>query len=84
MDTDRQMWQVWARSLHRWGLQDLVASFLEAAGPFTVLGAQAVYLGQPFLREIDRRGHLPALASMLEDHTQTQAFITFLREVNGL
>jgi hypothetical protein len=61
-------------------MQALVASFLEAAGPFTVLGAQAVYLGQPFFREVDRQGHLPALASMLEDRTQTEAFVTFLRE----
>jgi hypothetical protein len=81
MDTDRQIWRVWAQSLHRWGMQGFVASLLEAAGPLTVLGAQAVYLGQPFLEEMDRRGHLPALANMLEDSTQTKAFITFLREV---
>jgi hypothetical protein len=58
-----------------------VASFLEAAGPLTLLGAQAVYLGQPFITGADGQNHLKALANMLEDTTQTKAFVTFLREV---
>lgn len=84
MDTNRQIWQIWAQSLHRWGLQEFVASFLEAAGPLTLLGAQAVYLGQPFFQGIDRQGHLEALADMLENTTETKAFVTLLREVTPL
>ena len=81
METNRQIWQVWAQSLHRWGMRDFVASFLEAAGPLTLLGAQAMYFGQPFLDGLDRQGHMKALASMLEDTKETDAFVKFLREV---
>jgi hypothetical protein len=48
---------------------------LEAGGPLTVLGAQAVYLGQPFLggKKLD------SLAHMLEEDEETQAFARYLR-----
>ncbi len=81
MDTNRQIWRVWAQSLHRWGMQDFAASILEAAGPLTLVGAQAVYFSQPFLAGLDRRGHLKSLANMLENTTETEAFVNYLREV---
>jgi hypothetical protein len=84
VETSRQIWQIWAQTLHRWGLQDFAASFLEAAGPLTLLGAQVVYFGQPFFHGLDRQGHLKALAGMLESTTETAAFITLLREVRPL
>jgi hypothetical protein len=61
-------------------MQDFVASFLEAAGPLTLLGAQVVYFSQPYFDGLDQHGHLRALADMLEDSTKTYAFIDFLRE----
>ena len=63
-----------------WGVEDLAASLLEAFGPLTVLGAQVVYLCQPFFMQSPSGQHLDALAHMLEDSTQTQAFALFLRE----
>ena len=80
MKMDQQIWQVWASILHRWGLKDLAASLLEAAGPLAVLGAQVVYMGQPLLERVLPLGHMGALASLLEDADQAQAFVTFLRE----
>jgi hypothetical protein len=74
------IWRVWAETLHRWGMQNLVASILETVGPLTVLGAQVVYLGQPFLHSIMPAKHLQALAHLLEDSNQRQAFIAVLRE----
>jgi hypothetical protein len=46
----------------------------------TLLGAQAVYVGQPVLKVAIPQGHLDALVNLLEDPTQTRAFITYLRE----
>ena len=81
MDTNRHIWQLWAQNLHRWGIQDLVASLLEGFGPLNALGAQMVYLSQPLLDLAIPNAHLKALADMLEDSTQTQAFVNLLREV---
>jgi hypothetical protein len=68
-------WSTWAESLRRLKLDVLAAWFLEAGGPLTVLGAQAVYLGQPFLggKKLD------SLAHMLEEDEETQAFARYLR-----
>ena len=81
MDADRHIWRIWANFLQRWGLKDLVASILEAAGPLTLLGAQMVYLGQPFFNKSFLEVHFTTLARLLEDSTQTQDFVAFLREV---
>lgn len=80
MDTNHHIWRVWTNTLHRWGLQNLVASFLEAAGPLTLIGAQVVYVGQPILSGILPAGHVSALASMLEDDGERMAFVACLRE----
>jgi hypothetical protein len=61
--------------LRRLKLDGFAAWCLEAAGPLTVLGAQAVYLTQPFLGG----KQLNSLALMLEEDEETQAFARFLR-----
>ena len=71
----RSEWLEWAESLRRLKLDGFAAWLLEAGGPFTILGAQAVYLGQPFLRG----KKLVALAHMLEEDEETQAFARYLR-----
>jgi hypothetical protein len=71
----RSEWSKWAESLRRLKLDGLAAWFLEAAGPLTVLGAQAVYMTQPFLGG----KQLSSLASMLEEDEETQAFARYLR-----
>lgn len=80
MQDSKHIWQDWARILHRWGVQDIVASLLEAVGPLSLLGAQLVYLGQPLFGRLAGNDHLEALAHMLEDRADTQAFVNFLRE----
>lgn len=72
---------MWARILHGWGVKDLVVSFLEAAGPLTIVGAQVVYFGQPLLTIAMPEDHVEALARLLEDKKQTRAFLTYLREI---
>ena len=80
MQTDQHIWQVWARTLQQWGVNDWMASFLEAVGPLSVLGANMVYLSQPLLHNIVPDDHLVALAQLLEDPVQTEAFANILRE----
>ena len=73
-------YQAWARRLRRWGLDRFAAAFLEASGPFNLIGAQLVYLGQPVLSSLVSDQQLNALAQVLEDPGRTQAFIECLRE----
>jgi len=56
------------------------ASLLEAAGPLTMLGAQAIYVGQPVLRSFVPGSQIDALANMLDNPAETQQFVVFLRE----
>ena len=75
-----QIWQTWAETLNRWGAKDLTATVLEALGPLSLLGAQLVYLAQPFLAPLFSEGHLDILADLLEDPQEMQAFIIVLRQ----
>jgi hypothetical protein len=61
-------------------MDDLAATLLEASGPLAVLGAQVVYVVQPTLSGLFPTGHLQALAEVLEDNDQAQAFANYLRE----
>jgi hypothetical protein len=58
----------------------MAAWVLEAAGPLTVIGAQLVYMGSPFLRPALTDTQCMALAGLLEDRAEVQAFAAFLRE----
>ena len=79
MENNPHIWKIWADKLHRWGMLDFAAGILDATGPLNLLGAQVVYLGQPLLDFVLPVEHLDALAIMLEDPDQTQAFTAFLR-----
>ena len=80
MQKDRSFWPEWAHILHQWGLSDLVAALLEAAGPLNVFFAQAVFAGQPFLIQVVSKERLTALASLFEDQEETRSFAAFIRE----
>lgn len=73
-------WSQWAETLRRYKLDGFVAWFLEAGAPLTALGAQAIYLTQPFLGGI----HTAALAEMLEEETETTRFLQLLRGEDAL
>ena len=76
MQTSRALWPAWAERLQNWKLDAFAAWLLEAGGPFTLLGAQALYFARPFFRgeQID------VLAHMLEEDEEVQAFANYLRE----
>lgn len=76
----QQIWQPWVRNLHRWGVKDIVVTFLEVGGPINFIGAQIIYLCQPFLKYSVSDQQIDALAGILEDPAQTKLFISLLRE----
>lgn len=71
----RTNWSQWAESLRRFKLDGLASWLLEAGSPLTLLGAQMLYIGQPFLggKQIE------SIAHMLEEEEETQAFAHYLR-----
>jgi hypothetical protein len=71
----RNEWSKWAESLRILKLDGIVAWLLEAGAPLTILGAQALYISQPFVGG----GKINSLAHMLEQEDETQAFARYLR-----
>ena len=80
MTSNQQIWQTWSQALHRLGVYHLAVTLLEAAGPLTIFGAQIIYLCQPVLKGTVSMTGLNALAAMLEDPQEAQAFARFLIE----
>ena len=71
----RADWSTWADSLRRFKLDGLVSWFLEAGSPLSALGAQMLYVSQPFLGG----NQINMIARMLEDEQEAQAFVHYLR-----
>jgi hypothetical protein len=80
MQKGRSFWPVWARFLHQWGLTEIAAVLLEAAGPLNLLFAQVVYAGRPFWGLGAREDGMTALANLFESQEESQSFAAFLRE----
>jgi len=80
MTEKRHIWGLWARALHRWGLEPLAAGLLEATKPLHLVGAQLLYAGQPVLGVFLDDSHTEHLARTLEEPEETAAFVAFLRE----
>ncbi len=68
-------WFHWAEMLRRFKLDGLASWLLEAGAPLTVLGAQALYISQPFLGG----KRLSSVAHLLEEDEEVQAFARYLR-----
>ena len=71
----RANWSQWAETLRRFKMDGFAAWLLEAGAPLVTIGAQALYLGQPFVGG----ERFNALAHMLEEESETQAFVNYLR-----
>jgi hypothetical protein len=76
MQTPRAYWPAWAARLQHWKLTAFAAWLLEAGGPLTLLGAQALYFSRPFLGG----EQIEVLAHMLEEDDEVLAFATYLRQ----
>jgi hypothetical protein len=71
----RADWSHWAESLRRFKLDGLASWLFEAGAPLTILGAQAIYLSQPFLGGKEWN----SFAHMLEQEEEVQAFARYLQ-----
>ncbi len=80
MSEDQKNWVAWARTLQNWGIKETVASLLDSAGSLGMLAAQFLYLSQPLLSGTISPGSLHAFAQILENPTDREAFVSFLRE----
>jgi len=83
MNADQRLWQAWANFLQQWGLNGWVATILEDGSPFSLLGAQLIYLSQPLLESFVPKDHLNAIARMLEDTNSKRAFADYIRKAPG-
>lgn len=73
----RSQWAQWAHFLQRWGIRQPASAILEAAGPLSIIAAQLIYLGQPFL---GGSRSLQDFAQLLENKEESRSFAAFLRE----
>lgn len=80
MQEDQTQWERWSTFLETKGLRELTAIGLEAFGPLRVIAAQLCYAGAPILSGLAPSSTWHAIAGMLENRDQTQAFISHLRE----
>ena len=78
MDTPRAYWPIWMDALQKQDLAALAVWFLEAAGPLNILGAQLLYVGQPFVSSATGQS-MRALANLLEQEEESGAFIALLK-----
>lgn len=76
---NHDIWKIWASSLKRWRLENLVAHLLELAGPVNIFCAQLIYLSQPFITGVVSDKHLRGMANVLEDSNQAKEFARYLR-----
>lgn len=76
MQTPRAFWPAWAERLRHWKLDAFAALLLEAGGPLTLLGAQALYFARPFLGG----EQIEVVAHMLEEDEEVLAFARYLRK----
>jgi flagellar biosynthesis/type III secretory pathway ATPase len=77
---NRTSWSSMAAYLRKVGLDGTVAWLLEALGPLTVLGAQALHFGEPFIRSGRPPAEFKELVNLLEDPGKSRDFAAFLRE----
>ena len=70
----RADWPQWVETLRRFKLDGFAAWCLEAGSPLAVIGANILHIGQPFVGG----KMIKALAHMLEEESETRAFIHYL------
>jgi hypothetical protein len=77
MNSLRAHWPEWIKSLRRRGLDGFAAWLLEAGGPINVVGAQLLYISQPFIA-FQANADIRALANLLEEEDEARAFTALL------
>jgi hypothetical protein len=78
MNSLRAKWPEWTEALRRRGLDGFAVWLLEAGGPINLIGAQLLYVGQPFVTPQANDG-IRALANLLEEEGEARAFAALLK-----
>ena len=78
MSSLRANWPEWTEALRRRGLDGFAAWLLEAGGPINIIGAQLLYIGQPFIAPQANEG-FRALTNLLEEEGEARAFAALLK-----
>jgi hypothetical protein len=73
-------WASWARFLQQRRLDGVTTSVIESVGPLAIIGAQILYLGQPFFNDPNSANDLNDLAHLIENPDERKNFAAFLRE----
>jgi hypothetical protein len=69
----RDHWREWSEVLRRHRLEGIAAWLLEAGGPLSLISAQLLYVGEPWLG-----GGAHELARLLESDAESMAFVRYL------
>jgi hypothetical protein len=78
MNSQRANWPEWIEALRRRGLDGFAAWLLEAGGPVNIIGAQLLYISQPFIGSQAGDG-IRLVANLLEEEDEARAFAALLR-----
>jgi hypothetical protein len=78
MSSLRANWPEWTEALRRRGLDGFAAWLLEAGGPINIIGAQFLYISQPFIAPQPNEG-FRALTNLLEEEDEARAFAALLK-----
>ncbi len=81
MDAEKQFQDELVDWLQKNGLAEVTAVLLEAAGPLSMLGAQALFMLEPLVSSPGSR--LGELAHALEDKDQVRHLVQRLRDQGG-
>jgi len=79
MKSNQLIWRNWVSVLHSWGFHEIAATLLEATGPLNFIGAQVIYLTQPFLNVFLPGELVEAFAELLGNPVETENFVESLR-----
>lgn len=80
MKVNREQWPILITYIKRFGAVDIFTWLLHDGSLLTVLGAQFLYVSQPFLPSSSAQG-LSALANLLEDRSESEAFLAMLKGI---
>lgn len=76
---EHPFWHSWAQFLQHWEIDEPAAALLDGLGPVSIVLAQFLYAGQPFLGGVLPEGQWNALARLLESQEESRTFAAFLR-----
>ncbi len=74
MKSNQHIWRLWSKSLHQWGIANLVAYFWKRQVHCRLSGRKRFICFNPILRGVASTDQLGALAQMLEEPSETKQF----------